>query len=219
MWCIQTIDSEYRDRMYDILNLYEEDYNPKKPLICLDEKPKQLLRDKRIPIPMKPRSSEKYDYEYVRNRTANIFMAVEFKVGKRVTQVTKRRTMKDFAQFVKILVTENYSEAEVIRLVTDNLNIHKEKSFYETFSEEEAKQILDKIEFHFTPKHASWLNAVEIEINVMDIECTNRRIGDMQTLTHQVGAWTKRRNKHKKKIEWKFTKKNADEKMSKYYVK
>jgi hypothetical protein len=101
---------------------------------------------------------------------------------------------------MKILVTEKYSEAEVIRLVTDNLNIHKEKSFYEIFSEEEAKQILDNIEFHYTPKHASWLNA-EIEINVMDIECTNRRIGDIQTLTHQVGAWTKRRNAHQKKIE------------------
>ena len=157
--------------MYDILNLYEENYDPKKPLICLDEKPKQLLRDKRMPILMKPGNSERYDYEYVRNGTSNIFIAVEFKAGKRVTQVTKRRTMKDFAQFVKILVTEKYSEAEVIRLVTENLNIHKKKSFYETFSEEEAKKILDKIEFHYTPKHASWLNAAEIEINVMDIEC------------------------------------------------
>ncbi|AKB52962.1 Mobile element protein [Methanosarcina barkeri str. Wiesmoor] len=146
-------------------------------------------------------------------------MAVEFKAGKRVTRVTKSRTMKDFAQFVKILVIEEYSEAEVIRLVTDNLNIHKEKSFYETFSKEEAKQIMDKIEFHYTPKHASWLNAAEIEINVMDIECTDRRIGDMETLKHEVGAWTKRRNEQKKKIEWKFTRKNADEKMSKYYVK
>ncbi len=127
MWCIQTIDSEYRDRMYDILNLYEEDYDPKKPIICLDEKPKQLLRDKRMTIPMKPGNSEKYDYEYVRNGTANIFMTVEFKAGKRVIQVTKRRTRKDFAQFVKILVTEKYSETEVLRLVTDNLNIHKEK--------------------------------------------------------------------------------------------
>ncbi|KKG15172.1 transposase, partial [Methanosarcina sp. 2.H.T.1A.3] len=128
--------------------MYEEDYDPKKPLICLDEKPKQLLEDKRKAIPMKPGSPEKYDYEYVRNGTANVFVEVEFKAGKRMTQVTKRRTMKDFAQFVKILVTENYSEAEVIRLVTDNLNIHKEKSFYETFSEEEAKKILDKIQFH-----------------------------------------------------------------------
>ena len=219
MWCIQTIDTEYRDRMYDILSLYEEDYDPKKPLICLDEKPKQLLRDKRMSIPMKLGSSEKYDYEYVRNGTANIFMAVEFKAGKRVTQVTKRRTMKDFAQFMKILVTEKYSEAEVIRLVTDNLNIHKEKSFYEAFSEEEAKKILDKIEFHYTPKHASWLNAAEIEINVMDIECTGRRIGNIETLKNEVDSWTKRRNEHKRKIEWKFTRKNADEKMSKYYVR
>ena len=218
MWCIQTIDSEYRKRMYDVLDLYEEDYNPKRPIVCLDEKPKQLLGDKRMPIPMKQGSSEKYDYEYVRNGTANIFVAVEFKTGKRVTQVTKRRTMTDFAQFVKILFTEKYSEAQVIRLVTDNLNIHKEKSFYETFSEEEAKQILDKIEFHYTPKHANWLNAAEFEINVMDIECTDRRIGDIETLTHEVDAWNKRRNDHKKKINWEFTREIADEKLSKYYV-
>ena len=106
-------------------------------------------------------------------------MAVEFKTGKRMTKPTKRRTTTDFAQFVKILITEKYSEAEVIQLVTDNLNIHNEKSSYETFSEDEAKQILDKIEFHFTPKHASWLNAAEIEINVMDIECTDRWISDI----------------------------------------
>ncbi len=218
MWCIQTMDAEYRERMYKILDLYEEDYDPKYPLICLDEKPKQLLGDKRMPISIKQGSSEKYDYEYVRNGTANIFVAVEFKAGKRVTQVTKRRTMTDFAQFVKFLVTEKYSEAEVIRLVTDNLNIHKEKSFYETFSEEEAKQILDKIEFHYTPKHASWLNAAEVEINVMDIECTDRRIGDMETLTYEVVAWNKRRNDNKKKINWEFTREIADEKLSKYYV-
>src|SRR5665648_785961 len=103
----------------------------------------------------------------------------------------KRRTRIDFAEFMKILITEKYSDAEFIRLITDNLNIHNEKSFNEAFSEDEAKKILDKIEFHYTPKHASWLNAAEIEINVMDIECTDRRIGDMETLTHEVGAWTK----------------------------
>ena len=200
MWCIQTIDSEYRKRMYDVLDLYEEDYDPKRPLICLDEKPKQLISDKRTHIPMKPGSPEKYDYEYIRNGTANIFIAVEFKAGKRVTQVTERRTMKDFAQFMKILITEEYSKAEIIRLVTDNLNIHNEKSFYETFSEDEAKQILEKIEFHYTPKHASWLNAAEIEINVMDTECTKRRIGDIGKLTNEVAAWTKRRNENRKKI-------------------
>jgi len=126
--------------------------------------------------------------------------------------------MTDFAQFMKILIIEEYSKAEVIRLVTDNLNIHKEKAFYEAFSEDEAKQILEKIEFHYTPKHASWLNAAEIEINVMDMKCTDKRIGDIGTLTNEVTTWTKRRNKNKNKINWKFTKKNADEKLAKYYV-
>jgi len=148
---------------------------------------------------MRPGSPEKYDYEYVMNSMANIFVAVEFKARKRVTQVTKRRTMKDFARFVKMLV-DGYPDAEVIRLVTDNLNTHKEKVFYETFSKEEAERILSKIEFHYTPKHASWLNAAEIEINVMDIEYTGRRIGDEETLIQEVVAWTKRRNDQKKKI-------------------
>ncbi len=152
MWCIETIDSEYRKRMYDILDLYEEDYDPKRPIICLDEKPIQIIEDKRKPIPMKPGSPEKYDYEYIRNGTANIFVAVEFKAGKRITQVTERRTMIDFAQFMRSLILEEYSEAEVIRVITDNLNIHKEKSFYEAFSEEEAEKILQMIEFHYTPK-------------------------------------------------------------------
>ena len=145
-------------------------------------------------------------------------MAIELKAGKRVTQVTKRRTRIDFAEFMKILINEKYSDAEFIRLITDNLNIHNEKSFFEAFSEDEAKKILDKIEFHYTPKHASWLNAAEIEINVMDIECTDRRISDIEILTHEVDAWVKKRNELEKTIEWKFSRKNADEKMSKYYA-
>ena len=217
MWCIQTIDTIFRERMYDILDLYEEPYNPEKPIFCLDEKPKQLLGDKRIPISMKPGHREKYDYEYVRNGTANIFMAVDFKAGKRMTQVTKRRTMKDFALFVEMLV-EEYSNVEYIRLVTDNLNTHNEEAFYRTFNEDKAKKIIDQIEFHYTPKHASWLNAAEIEINVMDTECTDRRIGNIETLNNEVRAWTKRRNKHKKKINWHFTKEIADEKLSAHYV-
>lgn len=218
MWCIQTIDGVFRACMYDVLDLYEEPYNPEQPLVCLDEKPKQLIKDKRMSIPMKRGSPEKYDYEYVRNGTANIFMAVEFKAGKRMTQVTKRRTMKDFALFVKMLIDEEYRDVEVIRLVTDNLNTHKEKAFYETFSKDEAERILSRIEFHYTPKHASWLNIAEIEINVMDIECTGKRIGDMETLDTEVAKWTERRNEQKKKINWKFTREKADIKMSKYYV-
>ena len=218
MWCIQRIDPEYRKRMYDVLDLYEEKYDPKRPVICLDEKAKQIIADKIMPIPMKPGCSEMYDYEYIRNGTANIFVAVDFKAGKRVTKVTKNRTMLDFAHFMKLLVIEGFSGAEVLRVVTDNLNIHKEKSFYEAFSEDETKQILEKIEFHYTPKHASWLNAAEIEINVMDSECTGRRIGDVGTLTKGVAAWTKKRNDDKKKINWKFTKEKADKKLSKHYV-
>jgi hypothetical protein len=218
MWCIQRIDPEYRKRMYDVLDLYEEKYDPKRPVICLDEKAKQIIADKIMPIPMKPGCLEMYDYEYIRNGTANIFVAVDFKAGKRVTKVTKNRTMLDFAHFMKLLVIEGFSGAEVLRVVTDNLNIHKEKSFYEAFSEDEAKQILEKIEFHYTPKHASWLNAAEIEINVMDSECTGRRIGDIGTLTKEVAAWTKKRNDDKKKINWKFTKEKADKKLSKHYV-
>jgi hypothetical protein len=217
MWCIQEIDTEYRDRMYNILDLYEEEYDPLRPIICLDEKPKQLLGDKRKAIPMKPGSSEKYDYEYVRNGTANIFMAVEFKAGKRMTRVTKRRKRMDFAQFVKELV-EEYPDAKSIRLIMDNLNTHKQKSLEVSFGKDDAKRILKNVEFHYTPKHASWLNAAEIEINVMDIECTGRRIGDMETLVQEVDAWNKRRNEHRNKINWKFTRKLADEKMSKYYA-
>ena len=218
MWCIQKIDAPFRACMYDVLDLYEEPYDPERPIVCLDEKPKQLLGDKRMPIPLKPGRSEKYDYEYVRNGTANIFVAVEFKAGKRVTQVTKRRTMKDFALFVKMLVDGEYSDVEVTRLVVDNLNTHNEKAFYRAFSRDEAERILDRIEFHYTPKHASWLNAAEVEINVMDIECTDRRINDMGTLIREVAAWTQRRNDHEKKINWKFTREKADEKLSKYYV-
>jgi len=218
MWCIESIDSEYRKRMYDVLDLYEEEYDPKRPIVCLDEKTKQLIEDKKKTIPMKPGSLEKYDYEYIRNGTSNIFVAVEFKAGKRVTQVTETRTRIDFAHFMKALIIEEYSEVDFIKLITDNLNIHNEKSFYEAFSEDEAKQILEKIKFHYTPKHGSWLNAAEIEINVMEMQCTNKRIGDIGTLTNEVNAWTKRRNKNKKKINWKFTKKKADEKLSKHYV-
>jgi hypothetical protein len=218
MWCIQTIDAPFRACMYDVLDLYEEPYDHNNPIVCLDEKPKQLLGEKRMPIPMTQGNLEKYDYEYVRNGTANIFMAVEFKAGKRVTQVTDRRTMKDYALFVKMLVDEEYRDVELIRLVTDNLNTHRETAFYETFSKDEAERILSKIEVHNTPKHASWLNAAEIEINVMDIECTGDRIGGKEILAREVAAWTMRRNDQKKKINWTFTSEKADKKLSKYYV-
>lgn len=217
MWCIQKITPKFRKRMYDLLGLYEESYNPQKPIIGLDEKPKQLIEDSRTPIQIKPGKIAKQDYEYIRRGKANIFMAVEPKGGKRVTQVTNQRTKKDFAFFVKELIRK-YPQAKIIRLIVDNLNTHNTSSFYETFGKNDAVKIAKKIEFHYTPAHASWLNVAEIEIGVMDTECTGRRIKSKEMLAQEVEAWTKRRNKQRKKINWAFTKQKADKKLGKYYV-
>ena len=218
MWCIQKITPEFRVSMYDVLDLYEEQYDPKKPVIGIDEKPKPLIEDSRTPIPMKKGEITKQDYEYIRRGKANIFMAVEPKGGRRFTRVTDQRTKRDFAFFVKELVDKHYRRAEVLRLVADNLNTHNESSFYENFSREEANRILRKIEFHYTPKHASWLNVAEIEIGVMDKECTDRRIKNKELLTTEVNAWTTRRNRLRKKINWTFTKEKADKKLGKHYT-
>lgn len=166
---------------------------------------------------MKPGSPEKYDGEYKRMGTQNIFVAVEPLAGKRYIKVTDQRKKVDFAQFIKELVPF-YSRAKKIRLVADNLNIHFESSFHETFNAREASTLLEKIEFHYTPKHGSWLNMAEIEINVMDRECLNRRIGQKDILKKEIVSWAKQRNKERKKIKWTFTKKKADKKLSKYYV-
>ena len=217
MWCIAEIDEEYRERMYDVLDLYSESYDPAHPVVCVDEKPKQLLGEKNKPLPAKPGKPQRVDNEYVRKGSANIFIAVEPKGGHRITQVTRRRTKKDFAHFMKQVV-DAHPQAIKIRVVLDNLNTHNETSFTENFTPTEAEQILSRLEFHHTPKHASWLNAAEIEIGVMDTQCTRRRIPDKQKLTDEVQAWTINRNKQKAKINWKFTKEKADQKLGKHYV-
>ena len=217
MWCIAIITEEYRKRMYDLLNLYACVYNTQYPVVCVDEKSKQLLEDKRKTIPMKPGSPEKYDGEYKRRGTQNIFVAVEPLTGKRYIKVTNQRKKVDFATFIKELVTR-YPQAKKIRLVADNLNTHFERSFHETFNKREANTLLEKIEFHYTPKHGSWLNMAEIEINIMDRECLNRRIGQKNVLKKEIASWARQRNKERKKIKWTFTKKKADKKLSKYYV-
>lgn len=218
MWCIAELTLEYRMRMYDILDLYAEPYDSKRPVVGFDEKPKQLIEDGRTPIPTAPGRIAKQDYEYVRNGTANIFMAVEPKGGKRVTRVTRQRTKRDFAFFAKDLVDEQYPHAEVLRIVLDNLNTHNESSFYENLGEREARRVLSKLEFHYTPKHASWLNVAEIEIGIMDAQCTDRRIKDEELLTREVKAWTVKRNEQRRKIDWTFTRQKADEKLGKYYT-
>lgn len=215
MWCIGKMTAEYRERMYDLLFLYLEPYNPKRPVVCFDEKSKQLLGQAKEPLYGKV---TREDYHYVRNGTRNILMAVEPKGGKRYTEVTRTRKKTDFAHFIRRLVYDQYPEAEIIRLVVDNLNTHNESSFYETFSKEEAKRIADKIEFHYTPKHASWLNMAEIEIGVMEKQCLKGRISDEATLKNKVLAWQERRNRLKAKIKWTFTKQKADRKLKKYYI-
>ena len=217
MWCIGKINTQYKKRMYDLLDLYLEPYDSRFPVVGIDEKPKQLIGDSRKPIPIQPGKPEKYDYEYVRNGNANIFVCVEPKHGKRITKVTKQRTKKDFAKFMKGIVL-SYPYAEKLRVVLDNLNTHFESSFYETFEKDEAEKILSKLEFHYTPKHASWLNVAEIEISAMDTECTDRRMKDISFLRKEVEACTKRRNNERCKIDWRFTKEDADKKLAKYYV-
>lgn len=217
MWCIQKITPEYRKRMYDLLDLYQEPYDPRFPVIGVDEKPKQLVEDSRPSIPMKPGKAEKCDYEYKRNGKVNIFMAVEPKHGKRFTKVTRRRTNIDFAKFMKELVLF-HPHAIKLRIPIDNLSTHSQKAFYDTFEKEEAEKILSKIEFHYTPTHASWLNVAEIEIGIMDNQCTGGRMKNISYLKREVEAWTKGRNKERCKIDWRFTRNDADKKLSKHYV-
>lgn len=218
MWCITSITEEYRQRMYALLDLYQKDYDERYPVVCMDEKSKQLIEDVRGILPLKPGSVAKYDYEYKRNGTANIFVAIEPLAGKRKIAVTKNRKKKDFAYFIKELVEKDYKKAKRIRLVLDNLNTHFSSSFYETLTKRESKKILSKIEFYYTPKHGSWLNMAEIEINVMGRECLDRRIGQESVLKSEISQWSLQRNKEKKKIHWSFTKEDADRKLSKHYV-
>lgn len=204
--------------MYRILNLYAKPYNHLYPVVCFDEKSKQLLGDSRTPIPMKPGSPEKYDYEYKRRGTCNIFVAVEPKAGKHQIAVTDRRARKDFANFMKWLITERYQAAKKIYIILDNLNTHFKKSFYETFNPKEANQLLSRVKFIYTPKHASWLNMAEIEINLLSKECIDRNIGTRKKLESELIAWCNENNKEQRKITWSFTKYKADKKLSKHYV-
>jgi len=218
MWCIQVITEEYKTRMYRLLKLYKQPYNPCQPVVCMDEKSKQLLEDNRKPIKAKPGKVEKYDYEYKRKGTCNIFVAVEPKGGTRIIKVTDTRTKKDFAYFVEDLVENHFTNANYIQLVLDNLNTHFEGSLIETFGKRKTNRIMKKVRFIYTPKHASWLNMAEIEINQMDRQCTGGRIESKIRLESDVTIWCKERNRNECKIEWKFTRQDADKKLSKHYV-
>lgn len=218
MWCITEITPEYRRRMYRILDLYAKPLDHERPVVCFDEKSKQLLEDSRCTIPMKPGSPAKYDYEYKRKGTCNIFVAVEPKAGKHFLQVTDHRTKTDFAHFIKNLVCVQYADAKYVKIVLDNLNTHFPKSILETFPEAEARKLLRRIRFVYTPKHASWLNMAEIEINLLEQECLKRNIGSKEILIDETGAWSNKNNMIKRKINWSFTRHKADKKLANYYV-
>jgi transposase len=191
--------------MEDVLDLYEQPYNPRQPVVCFDEKPVQLLAETRVPRPASPGRPRRYDYEYERQGTANLFVAVEPLRGWRQVTVTERRTKLDFAHEMQQLVDVHYPEAERIRVVMDNLNTHKAASLYEAFPPAKALRLLRRLEFHYTPKHGSWLNMAEIEISVLSRQCLNRRIGERHVLGMEVAAWQKRRNEAGIPTKWRFT--------------
>jgi hypothetical protein len=203
--------------MEDILDLYEEPYDPNRPKVCFDETNKQLIGETKVPEPAKAGQAERHDYEYKRNGTRNLFIFCEPQAGWRQIEVTEHRTMKDFAHQMKWLVDEQYPQAEVIRVVLDNLNTHKPASLYETFEPTEARRILRKLEFHHTPKHGSWLNMAEIELSVLSRQCLDRRIGDEQILRGEIRAYEERRNKARATIDWRFTCKDARAKLHRLY--
>jgi hypothetical protein len=218
MWCIGALTEEYRERMYDLLDLYARPFKSSEPVVCLDEKSKQLLRDTRQPLPVKPGALAKHDYEYARAGTCNLFVAVEPKGGRRTVTITDHRAKTDFVSFVQHLLNRVYARARRIHLVVDNLNTHFRQCFEEVLGIREARTLLRRVEFHYTPKHASWLNMAEIEIGILDRQCLDRRLPDRATISAAVAAWQSRRNSENRCIEWSFTRQDADRKMGLHYV-
>jgi len=203
--------------MEDILDVYTRKYNEKQPLVCMDEFPRQLIGEVRKPIPGKPGMINRYDTEYKRNGTCEVFMFIAPLKGWRRVEVTEQRTRVDWAQQIKKLVTVDFPDAEKIILVMDNLNTHTIGSLYKTFPAEEARQIRDKLEIHYTPKHGSWLNMAEIEINVLVNHGLSKRVPTVEQMKKEVKAWNKARNKTAKKINWRFSTDDARIKLKRLY--
>lgn len=203
--------------MEDILDTYELPYNPKRPVVCMDEKPYQLLGEVRESLPMRSGDDAKIDSEYVRNGTCSIFAFVEPLGGRHHVSVHERRTALDWAHEIKYLCDEMYPEAEKIILVMDNLNTHKPSSLYKTFPAAEARGMIKRLEIHYTPKHGSWLNIAEIELSVMTRQCLSRRIDNIDKLRSELNAWEKERNNNVATINWQFRTTDARVKLSSLY--
>jgi hypothetical protein len=204
--------------MYALLDLYARPVNRTEPVICIDEKSLQLIAHSRKPLPMASSRPAKQDYEYVRNSTTNLFVAVEPKGGKRIVSVTAHRGKVDFVAFIDELLTGAYAKARRVHLVLDNLNTHFRKCFDDVLGTRAATKLLRRVQFHYTPKHASWLNMAEIEIGILSRQCLDRRIGDRELLQSEVAAWQQARNAEQRTIEWNFTRQDADHKLGRHYV-
>jgi len=202
--------------MERLLDVYKRPLDPRYPVVCMDESPKQLIAETRIPIPASSGQLIKYDYEYKRCGMCNVFLACEPLAGKRMVKVTERKTKQDWAYFLEE-IADQYETAEKITLVMDNLNTHKPGSFYEVFPPEKAKAIWDRFEFVYTPKHGSWLNMAEIELNVLIGQCLKRRIDDIEIVKKEVMAWQNFRNNKDAKVNWQFTTEDARIKLDRLY--
>jgi hypothetical protein len=209
--------AEFVFAMEQTLDLYQQAYNPQEPLVCFDETSKQLLAETRMPLPMQPGEPLRYDTEYERRGTANLFMFFEPLANWRHVEVTDRRTMIDFASCMKALVDDFYPEVDVIHVVLDNLNTHKLASLYEAFSPEEAHRMVQRLRFHHTPKHGSWLNMAEIELSILSRQTLAERIADRESLEREIQAWEKERNDANATIDWQFTTKDARIKLKRLY--
>ena len=217
MWCIPQVDGAFVARMEDVLDLYAEAADTKRPVVCFDESSTQLIGEVRQPIPPAPGQRERYDYEYRRNGTANLFVFLDAHRPWRAVKVTDRRTAQDFAECMRDLVDVHYPHAEQVRVVLDNLSTHSAGALYEAFPAQEAHRVLRRLEFHYTPKHASWLNMVEIEIGVLRGQCLNRRIPDRDRLIEEIAAWQHQRNADGAKVKWMFSTERARRKLAHAY--
>ena len=214
MWCVPKLNEEYIDRMEDVLAIYEKPYNKSEPVVCLDEKPVQLLDHARAPIAMKPGTPARQDYEYKRKGTANVFRAIEPKKGKHFTKVTENRKMPEFAAFVKSIIA-SYAEAKTIHFVMDNLSTHSEKALIEKFGKTEGRRLWGRLTVHYTPKHASWLNQAEIGIGIYAKQCLGKeRVATIEELAERSKAWNQAANRKHIKINWTFTRKKARQKFN-----
>jgi hypothetical protein len=203
--------------MEGVLAVYERPYDPKRPVVCADESNKELRKTPRGTLPAETGQVARQDYEYERNSTANIFMTVEPLIGKRRVRVTDRRTKQDFAELLRCLSDEDYPEADIIVLVTDNLNTHSTACLYERFEPVEARRLAERFEWHYTPEHGSWLNMAEIELSVLNRQCLDRRISDKEILSTEVSAWESSRNDVKVQIDWQFKTEDARIKLKRLY--